>query len=179
MHLLGMDRMDEERSIERQPTEAAYIDPYVKKTHRDEGTWLHGVVGTEANVIRTPLTSELPGRVENTYGYGFEILLSRQKRQWEYELGLGYNFFSYTPHSIYASPQEYQSPEGIYSVEFSQVSLQHFSAPVRVKYHFVDNGRWSVFGGMGIHNDVISSIDYAIEDSPVIVMPTCQGCPSI
>ena len=178
----GVDRMDQERAL-KSPETQVYVDPNIKKTYRDEGHWLHVYGGMEMNLVRTPfdLDTALPERTENPYGYNFEILYSRVKGNIEYELGIGYNAFNYEPHTTFIEDggrPDYTTLNGENDLVFSRIKLKMLSIPMKLKYHFINNNRWSVYAGAGLNHDFIARVDYEISDTEIEAhQPICQGCP--
>ncbi len=176
----GLDRRGEERSL-KSPVAEAYVDPNIKKTYLDEGHWLHVFGGMEMNLVTTPADPEtgLPSRLANPYGYNIEALYSRVKGDWEYELGLGFNAFNYEPFTEFIDDgqYDYNSLEGLNEVVFSRTKLKMLSVPMKLKYHFINNGRWSIYGGAGLNHDFIAQVDYEISDETTIPNPGGQSNP--
>jgi hypothetical protein len=176
----GLDRRGEERSL-KSPVAEAYVDPNIKKTYLDEGHWLHVFGGMEMNLVTTPADSEsgLPSRLANPYGYNIEALYSRVKGDWEYELGLGFNAFNYEPFTEFIDDgqYDYNSLEGLNEVVFSRTKLKMLSVPMKLKWHFINNGRWSIYAGAGLNHDFIAQVDYEISDEVVIPNTGGQGNP--
>lgn len=153
--------------------DAKYINLRAKRTYQDEGNWWHIFNAMDNNYIRTPFNSDqnLPGITHEQYGYSLEILHSRQKGRWEVEAGLGYSFVNYTPYSELIT---YDADKQVREVDFTDIDLDFVNVPLKVKYHFVSNGRWSIFGGIGVNNELIAKTQYGIQDSVLFVMPPGQ-----
>jgi len=182
----GMDLMDEARTLkEAQVIEV--IDYSIRKTYKDDGNWWHLFAAMESDLISTPvpMDNRLPARKENTFGYAFEGLYSVARGPWEYEAGLGYSFFKYTPHTTYdlnanGEPNEiYQTGEAMNLIDFTKISLRMVSVPLKLKRHFLMNGRWSIFGSIGINNDFLLSTKYSIRDEVYFPNPTGTQPPPI
>ena len=177
----GLDRMDKGRTL-RSPETQVYVDPHLKKTYVDEGHWLHVFGGMEMNLVRTPFDADtgLPERTENPYGYNLEVLYSRAKGNLEYELGVGFNAFNYAPHTTFIEDggiADYSTINGENDLVFSRIKLKMLSIPVKLKYHFINNRRWSVYAGAGINNDFIARVDYEINDTEIRPIPMNPDLP--
>ena len=144
--------------------ETKFLDDDIKKTYKDEGSWIHLYAAIENNYIHTPFNVDagLPGRVNDKNGYSFEAIYSRVIGAMEYEAGIGYNLVNYTPYG--PNPINYEDEFFNRDISFNKIKLDMLSIPLRAKYHFISNGRWSVFGSVGITNEIILQTRYGIQD---------------
>ena len=154
-----------------QTAQAEYFDSRAKPQYRDEGNWLHVFNSIDNYYITTPNDDGLPSTTHEKFGYSLEILHSWQRKNFEIEAGLGYSFVNYEP-IFDAFTYSYQRKERF--LDFEEIKLDLITAPINVKYHFVSNGRWSVFGGVGLDNNLIARTEYGIVDSVVVDFPI--GC---
>jgi len=126
---------------------------------------LHIVNAMDNSYITTPANLEL-GLLEKThekYGYSAELLYGRAYKRFEFELGFGYSFVNYGPYD--SGKLTYTTSNGtVRSTTFEKFRIDFVSIPVNFKYHIVANGRWSVYGGLGISNDFIAKTNYSIND---------------
>jgi len=151
----------------------AYTDVHKKKTYHNEGHWLHVFNAIDNAYITTPQNVEL-GLGRNTHeqnGYSLELFYSRAYVRTEFEIGLGYSLLNYKPFDNGA--QTYTTADGtVRSTNFESIKYDFVSVPLNAKYKFVNNGRWSVFGGVGISNDFLLLSAYEIDDQLQFKPPT-------
>ncbi len=152
-----------ERAL-REPEDPQPITLREKKTYVDEGNWIHLYNAMTNNYISTPYNTDvgLEGLTHEMYGYAAELLVGKQKGRWEVETGLGYSSLNYTPFD--SGKIMYSTATGARSVDFQKINLDFISVPLKMKYHFIANGRWSVFAGLGLNNDIIAKTTYEIVD---------------
>ena len=151
----------------------SYIDYQKKKTYTNEGHWLHVVNAIDNAYITTPQNLELGlGRTtQEQNGYSLELLYSKAYKRTEFEIGLGYSLLNYKPFDNGA--QTYTTADGsVRSTTFERIKLDFVSVPLNAKYKFVSNGRWSVFGALGLSNDFLFLSTYEIDDQLEFRAPT-------
>ncbi len=155
-----------------QTAQAEYFDSRAKPQYRDEGNWLHVFNSIDNYYITTPNDDGLASTTHEKFGYSLEILHSWQRKNFEIEAGLGYSFVNYEP-IFDAFTYQFQRRQRF--LDFEEIKLDFITAPINVKYHFVSNGRWSVFGGVGLDNNLIARTEYGIVDSVVVdIAPPCE-----
>ncbi len=141
------------------------IEPIEEIVYNDKGHWLHVFGAMENNYITTP-AFQPEGFSEATrdkYGYRLGLMYSYQNKRMEYEIGLGYATMNYQPHFL--DEQVYKAGFPQRAVTFDRVYLDVISIPMRLKYHFIDVQRWTVFGHVGLQHDLIANMDYRITDN--------------
>jgi len=149
-----------------------YYDSRAKQTYNDEGNWWHIFNSIDNYYVTTPVRDGLADIMHEKFGYSLEVLHSWQRKNWEIETGLGYSSVNYEP--IFED-FTYEFDKQLRFLDFEEIKLDIITAPVNVKYHFITNGRWSVFGGVGLDNNLISRTEYNIVDSVVMDLP--RPCP--
>ena len=149
-----------------------YYDSRAKQIYNDEGNWWHIFNSIDNYYITTPDRDGLADIMHVKFGYSLEVLHSWQRKNWEIETGLGYSFVNYEP--IFED-FTYEFDKQLRFLDFEEIRLDLITAPLNVKYHFISNGRWSVFGGVGLDNNLISRTEYGIVDSVVMDLP--RTCP--
>ena len=150
LQLTDLDKL--ERALP-QTADVEYFDAEAKPTYQDEGSWWHIYNAIDNNYISTPSTSDptSPPTVREKFGYSLEVLFSKQKGRLELEGGLGYSFVNYTPlfqPFTYDVAIENSNSMDIREVDFTNIKLDFVSIPLKAKYHFISNGRWSISGAM-------------------------------
>ena len=171
-----ISQLYKERTL-REAAETKFLDDNIKKTYKDEGSWIHLYAAIENNYIHTPFNVDagLPGTVRDKNGYSFEAIYSRVIGAMEYEAGLGYNLVNYEPYG--PDVIDYQDELFDRDISFNKIKLDMVSIPLRAKYHFIRNGRWSVFGSAGITNEIILQTRYAVQDEIQNVLPIDMSNP--
>ncbi len=152
------------------------VDPVKKKTFENKGHWLHLFAAMENNLITTPRNAAegLDETYRDRYGYKFEALYSRSFGNIEYELGLGYSFMDYEPPFV---TDTYIWNRLERQMTFLSTKVEVLSIPLRLKYHFINVGRWTVYGQAGLHNDFIAKMSYEIEDKVIGATGGGSGMP--
>lgn len=156
--------------------DARYINLNAKKKYRDEGSWFHILNSMDNNYITTPdnLETGLTEKTHEKFAYSGALLFSKARKNWEYEFGIGYAYLNYEPYD--AGTITYVAQNRLREVDFSKMNLDLVQLPIRAKYHFVNNGRWSLFAGAGLSNEFIVKTRYQVDDliTGAVGQPTGQ-----
>lgn len=93
-------------------------------------------------------------------GYGGGVLVSWKKGRWEFQTGGVYSFKRYIPNTpIFL----FQTVNYYIREDFHGIQLDILQVPVNLQYHFVDSGKWRVYGLGGISNHFVTSSVYQIK----------------
>ncbi len=140
-------------------------------------SWIHIITSFDNNLIFTPddLAYNTTSRKTEMFGFTFGALYSRLLGRWELETGL--------TTSTYSKPwdftQQYGNFNGWYKYSLTNIENNFVGIPLQVKYHFLQNVDWSIFGKTGFTSEFVVNSEYTSNNQYLGGVPAQPGSPPL
>jgi hypothetical protein len=115
-------------------------------------------ISFDNNLIQTPADFDYNtnSRVTEMYGYSLGAFYSKRFSAVELETGLSYSSFN----KPWNFSMQYGNSNGWFSYVLTNIHYDIVSIPLSVRKHFVENVDWSIYGSVGISNEMIVASKY-------------------
>ncbi len=133
--------------------------------------YLGVIASTDVNLINTPFDKvySKASYTKEALNHTFGVTLSKKNESLEVETGAAYVKRAYQPETI----SENLGNEFFYTQNtFNKIQFDILNLPLNLKYHFINQPKWSAYIMAGAALSLVMNADYAISEVQTLNRPT-------